>query len=121
MLLNWNNIEKHFSSNYRTLPNSHNQRNNMITLYIAARLVSRLSRPRYFETNGGSCMKSFNLLMHDYLALMIISKACRGFNQHHLKTRPAHRNVETSQTSEIVGMAPKNCNSYPDAIFKLHH
>ena len=38
--------------------------------------------------------------------------------QHHLETRPAHRNVATSQTSEVVGRAPKNCNSYLDAIFK---
>ena len=42
-------------------------------------------------------------------------------NQHHLKTRPAHRNMATSQTSEVVGMAQKNCNSYPDVIFKRHH
>ena len=47
-------------------------------------------------------------------------KACPQFDfkQHHLKTKPAHRNVATSQTSEVVGRAPKNCNSYPDAIFK---
>ena len=34
------------------------------------------------------------------------------------KRRPDHRKVATSQTSELVGKAPKNCNSYPDAIFK---
>ena len=44
-----------------------------------------------------------------------------GFNQHHLETIPAHRNVATSQTSEVVSRAPKNCNSYLDAIFKRHH
>ena len=42
-------------------------------------------------------------------------------NQHHLKRMPAHRKVATSQTSELVGKAPKTCNSYPDAIFKWHH
>ena len=42
-------------------------------------------------------------------------------NQHHLKTRPGHRSLATSQTSELVGKAPKTCNSYPDAIFKWHH
>ena len=39
----------------------------------------------------------------------------------HLKRMPAHRKVATSQTSELVGKAPKTCNSYPDAIFKWHH
>ena len=39
-------------------------------------------------------------------------------NQHLLKTRPSHRSLEMSQTSELVGKAPKTCNSYPDAIFK---
>ena len=38
--------------------------------------------------------------------------------QHHLKRRPDHRKVATSQTSELVGKAPKTCNSYPDTIFK---
>ena len=42
----------------------------------------------------------------------------KGSTQHHLETRPAHRKVATSQTSEPVGKAPKTCNSYPDAIFK---
>ena len=28
------------------------------------------------------------------------------------------RDKATSQTSELVGKAPKTCNSYPDAIFK---
>ena len=40
------------------------------------------------------------------------------FNQHLIKTRPSHRSLATSQTSELVGKAPKTCNSYPDAIFK---
>ena len=40
------------------------------------------------------------------------------FNQHPLKRRPDYRKVATSQTSELVGKAPKTCNSYPDAIFK---
>ena len=40
------------------------------------------------------------------------------FNQHHLKRMPAHRKVATSQTSELVGKAPKTYNSYPDTIFK---
>ena len=40
------------------------------------------------------------------------------FDQHLLKTRPSHRSLATSQTSELVGKAPKTCNSYPDAIFK---
>ena len=45
--------------------------------------------------------------------------ACQNmFNQHHLERRPVRRNVTTWQTSEVVGRAPKNCNSYPDAIFK---
>ena len=39
-------------------------------------------------------------------------------NQHHLERRPVHRNVATWQTSEVVGRAAINCNSYPDAIFK---
>ena len=39
-------------------------------------------------------------------------------SQHHLKRRPDHRKLATSQTSELVGKAPKTCNSYPDAIFK---
>ena len=39
-------------------------------------------------------------------------------NQHHLQRMPAHRKVATSQTSELVGKAPKTCNSYPDEIFK---
>ena len=39
-------------------------------------------------------------------------------NQHHLERRPVDRNVATWQTSEVVGMAPKICNSDPDAIFK---
>ena len=34
------------------------------------------------------------------------------------ETRPGHRSMATSQTSELVGKAPKTCNSYPDAIFK---
>ena len=42
----------------------------------------------------------------------------KSYNQHHLKRIPAHRKVATSQTSELVGKAPKTCNSYPDAIFK---
>ena len=40
------------------------------------------------------------------------------FKQHHLKRMHADRKVATSQTSELVGKAPKTCNSYPDAIFK---
>ena len=39
-------------------------------------------------------------------------------DQHHLKRMLAHRKVTTSQTSQLVGKAPKTCNSYPDAIFK---
>ena len=39
-------------------------------------------------------------------------------HQHLLETRPSHRSLATSQTSELVGKAPKTCNSYPDAIFK---
>ena len=39
------------------------------------------------------------------------------FNHHHLERMPVHRNVAMWQTSEVAGMAPKNCNSYPDAIF----
>ena len=42
-------------------------------------------------------------------------------DQHLLKTRPSHRSLATLQTSELVGKAPKTCNSYPDAIFKWHH
>ena len=41
-----------------------------------------------------------------------------NLNQHHLDRKPVHRNVATLQTSEVVDRAPKNCNSYPDAIFK---
>ena len=41
-----------------------------------------------------------------------------SLRQHLLKTRPSHRSLSTSQTSELVGKAPKTCNSYPDAIFK---
>ena len=40
------------------------------------------------------------------------------FIQHHLERRPVHRNVATS---EVVGRAPKNCNSDLDEIFKWHH
>ena len=51
---------------------------------------------------------------------MIKLREARGIthDQHYLKRRPDHRKVATSQTSELVGKAPKNCNSYPDAIFK---
>ena len=55
----------------------------------------------------------------------VLCWACGGWcveegvlEQHHLKRRPDHRKVATSQTSELVGKAPKTCNSYPDAIFK---
>ena len=40
------------------------------------------------------------------------------YKQHHLETKPGHRSLATSQTSELLGKAPKTCNSYPDAIFK---
>ena len=50
--------------------------------------------------------------------IKVSSSGYYGFNQHHLERRPVHKNVETWQTSEVVGKAPKNCNSYPDAIFK---
>ena len=51
---------------------------------------------------------------------ILISANMDVINQHHLETRPVHRNMAPSQTSE-VGRAPKNCNSYLDAIFKRHH
>ena len=50
--------------------------------------------------------------------LGVVKKFVIALNQHHLKRRPDHRKVATSQTSELVGKAPKTCNSYPDAIFK---
>ena len=50
----------------------------------------------------------------------LITRGWDDIIQHHLKTRPAHRNVAPSQTSEVVGRVTKNCNSYPDAIFKRH-
>ena len=55
------------------------------------------------------------------LSIFSISFLClieTGLYQHHLKRMPAHRKVATSQTSELVGKAPKICNSYPVAIFK---
>ena len=48
----------------------------------------------------------------------IFQKYMSQYRQHLLKTRPGHRSLATSQTSELVGKAPKTCNSYPDAIFK---
>ena len=62
------------------------------------------------------------LYMHcDCVCKHDVSLLFTPHNQHQLETRPAHRNVATSQTSEVVGRAPKNCNSYLDAIFKRHH
>ena len=40
----------------------------------------------------------------------------QGFNQHNLERMPVHINMATWQTSEVVGRAPKNFNSYLDAI-----
>ena len=53
-----------------------------------------------------------------YKVMDTIASIRNQFGQHPLKRRPDHRKVATSQTSELVGKAPKTCNSYPDAIFK---
>ena len=41
------------------------------------------------------------------------------------REKPVHRNVATWQTSEVVGMAPKNCNSlrmqFLNDIIKSRH
>ena len=54
--------------------------------------------------------------------LQFESEICQNeLDQHHIETRPDHKSLATSQTSEPVGKAPKTCNSYPDAVFKGHH
>ena len=62
-----------------------------------------------------------NSCMHWKTENFIKNQGSMAFNQHLLETRPGHRSLATSQTSELVGKAPKTCNSYPDAIFKWHH
>ena len=82
---------------------------NPLTTVIAQFLISGLrnirERIKYFE-------------IQNHLFLQAISHSSHATNQHHLKRRPVHRKVATTQTSELVDKAPKTCNSYPDAIFK---
>ena len=61
------------------------------------------------------------LFIDAYLYFISKTEGETEATQHHLKRRPDHRKVASSQTSELVCKAPKTCNSYPDAIFKWHH
>ena len=63
-------------------------------------------------------MPSFGIKINELFNLENASNLTGEFLQHHLKRRPDHRKVATSQTSELVGKAPNTCNSYPDVIFK---
>ena len=66
----------------------------------------------YIQFQLGAVSVSFTLLYTHFI---------QGFTNTTYSTRPAHRSLATSQTSELVGKAPKTCNPYPDAIFKWHH
>ena len=61
-----------------------------------------------------SCFNPFRCVV----IVLLLQSQC---SQHHQKRKPDHRKVATSQTSELVGKAPKTCNSYPDVTFKWHH
>ena len=75
--------------------------------------IKLLIGTKYIEPYGGLC----SVPIKRFTCMHKLDDLC----QHHLERRSVHRNVATWQTSEVVGRAPKNCNSYPDAIFKRHH
>ena len=87
----------------------------LVTLYIK-NIKSECRLVNYHEDQINLSIGNNNFMYihthaHTHLSLAPAS-------QHHLERRPVHRNVATWQTSEVVGRAPKTCNSYPDAIFK---
>ena len=71
-----------------------------------------------FATLQRFCEQAFSLGGVGLIRCLPSNLDVDGSIQHHLETRPGHRSLATSQTSELVGKAPKTCNSYPDAFFK---
>ena len=76
--------------------------------------------PEYRFAEGCHCQGvGWLSLERNCRCLCQLSPLCRSNTTE--SWRPGHRSLATSQTSELVGKAPKTCNSYPDAIFKWHH
>ena len=54
-----------------------------------------------------SLLGAYSSLLFLCVTLLFEYRGFSGYCQHHLKRMPAHRKVATSQTSELLGKAPK--------------